>query len=68
MTDVKKFSPGSPEAIDIGCKCPIMDNRHGAGAYFGENNEPIFWFNLDCPLHGGAKQIDPKTKLSEEKK
>ena len=22
-------NPGSDEALDLGCKCPILDNNHG---------------------------------------
>lgn len=29
MDDVP--NPGSDEAIDRGCTCPILDNAHGAG-------------------------------------
>jgi hypothetical protein len=39
--------PGSPEAYDKGCKCPILDNQ----------DMPNYkkWVNADCPLHGKAK-------------
>ncbi len=43
-----KPSPGSREAIEQGCGCPVLDNYHGKG--FG--NPPKFWINADCPLHG----------------
>ena len=42
--------PGSNEAIELGCRCPVMDNRYGAGAYI-KDNEPIFWYSLDCNIH-----------------
>ena len=47
-----KLNPGSPEAIEAGCICPVMDNNHGRGVYIGENEHPIFWQNMDCPVHG----------------
>jgi len=39
--------PGSPEAYDKGCKCPILDNQ----------DMPKYkkWVSADCPLHGKAK-------------
>ena len=40
-------SPGSPEAVKQGCKCPVLDNAHGKGI---GNDE--FWMNAACHLHG----------------
>lgn len=42
-------NPGSNDAIDAGCTCPVLDNGHG--------NEELgrirgFWMRADCPLHG----------------
>ena len=42
----KPPNPGSDEALDMGCECPILDNFHGAGV------SGMFWVNEDCPLHG----------------
>lgn len=45
---VKQLNPGSDEAIEAGCTCPVLDNCHGKGGDpFG-----YFWINLDCPIHG----------------
>lgn len=44
------MNPGSPEAVDAGCECPVMDNRHGRGVPFPSG--PVFWMNQLCPLHG----------------
>lgn len=47
-------NPGSPEAVRQGCKCPVIDNGHGAG-YMGQHmpdGTPVFVFNVECPLHG----------------
>lgn len=41
--------PGSAEAIQQGCKCPILDNCHGKGVMYG--GQESFWVNADCPLH-----------------
>ena len=39
--------PGSPEAVEKNCKCPVMDNE--------DMPEDRKWVNGDCPLHGKAK-------------
>jgi hypothetical protein len=39
--------PGSPEAYDNGCKCPILDNQE-----MPQNRK---WVNADCPIHGKVK-------------
>ena len=41
-------NPGSKEACDSGCKCPVMDNEYGAG-YHGQKG--IFVISDDCPIH-----------------
>jgi predicted RNA-binding Zn-ribbon protein involved in translation (DUF1610 family) len=48
--------PGSPEALGLGCLCPVYDNCHGRGVAPG-----IFVYREDCPVHGPAL----KEKLSE---
>lgn len=50
----EKPNPGSPEAVNLGCKCPVLDNRHGAGLDYPDG--PAFWINADCPLHGGRNE------------
>ena len=47
-------NPGSDEAVDQGCTCAVLDNRHGLGAFdFGPrpDGKPVFWITQDCPLH-----------------
>lgn len=39
-------NPGSPEAKDQGCTCPVLDNGRGEGCYKGG-----FIVRADCPLH-----------------
>lgn len=39
-------NPGSDEAIELGCSCPVIDNGRGRGAGNG-----FFWINCGCPLH-----------------
>lgn len=58
-----KYPPGAKEAIAAGCKCPVLDNGHGQGAYIDQDGSPVFWFNFDCPLHGDDEQINPEAVL-----
>ena len=44
--------PGSDEATDRGCLCPVLDNAHGAGHY-GDGDKYGWVINAECPLHGG---------------
>nr|DAS11478.1 MAG TPA: hypothetical protein [Caudoviricetes sp.] len=43
--------PGSDEAVNKGCLCPIMDNGHGKGVG-GNGEEYGWWVTSECPLHG----------------
>jgi len=43
----KKPNPGSDEAIEKGCTCPVIDNEHGKG-YLAKG---VFIIRMDCPLH-----------------
>uniref|UniRef100_A0A6M3L2S9 Uncharacterized protein n=1 Tax=viral metagenome TaxID=1070528 RepID=A0A6M3L2S9_9ZZZZ len=50
-------NPGSNEAIEKGCKCPILDNSHGQGAGWpSSDGNPAFWINEDCPIHNKQNQ------------
>lgn len=42
-------NPGSDEAREQGCTCPVLDNHHGHG--FQLNGETVFWLNEACQLH-----------------
>ncbi len=41
------LTPGSPEAIDVGCLCPVMDNE--------EMPADKKWVDAECPIHGRKK-------------
>ena len=42
--------PGSKEAVELGCKCPVIDNHYGRG--IGEiNGRMMYVISGDCPLH-----------------
>lgn len=58
--------PGHPQAIKDGCKCPGIDNGHGAGAYADTQGNPVYWFDFACPLHGQAEQVQSETILFEK--
>ena len=55
-------NPGTQEAIDEGCICPVMDNEYGRG-YMGI--EGIFVHRLDCPVHTLEFESEKKMNLSE---
>jgi hypothetical protein len=42
-------NPGSKEAIELGCTCPVMDNCNGKG--FKLKGETCFWYTGGCPVH-----------------
>lgn len=45
------MKPGSDEAREMGCTCPVLDNAHGRGR--GGDGEKFGWVvNGDCPMHG----------------
>lgn len=48
-----EYAPGSINAIEHGCSCPVLDNGHGAG-----RGDGLFWINSDCPLHGDESEPD----------
>ena len=46
---IKKVpNPGSPEAVEAGCLCPVLDNHYGKGS---DKSNTKFWYNSSCPLH-----------------
>lgn len=51
MSALDEFPPGSWEAFEVGCICPMIDNRRGKGAYTNDDDKPVFWVNEDCPIH-----------------
>lgn len=44
------MNPGSEEAVEKGCTCPVVDNHYGQGVdIYGDIQ---FWVNGNCPIHG----------------
>lgn len=44
------INPGTQEAIEKGCTCPVVDNHYGKGAPCAEGDGPHFWYTQGCPL------------------
>jgi hypothetical protein len=40
-------NPGSDEAIDAGCICPVLDNSHG----WGYMRQGVFVYHEGCLVH-----------------
>lgn len=47
-------NPGSAEAMEAGCKCPVMDNARGRGAWGTSGDDAVFFISGRCPVHGPA--------------
>ena len=56
MSD-KKPNPGSNEALDAGCTCPVLDNGHGRGL-LGDGEKFGWVINEGCPLHGQRQEVE----------
>lgn len=60
MTD-KPPNPGSKEAIEAGCICPVMDNHHGAGIPMVDPDTKAirhaYWVNATCSIHGEKSRV-----------
>lgn len=41
-------TPGSDEALNMGCKCPVLDNNRGTVAPWPPDG---WWMNGECELH-----------------
>lgn len=51
-------NPGTQEAIDAGCTCPVLDNNHGWGYLGMGGGKGIFCYNGGCPLHWMEEEND----------
>lgn len=50
-------NPGSPEAQDLGCTCPVLDNGRGRGCgRVDAQGRPLFWLRGDCSVHVNPPQ------------
>lgn len=57
---VKPPNPGSKEAVDMGCLCPVMDNHSGKGFRQNADGGMLFWMVKDCPVHRMPDMRGPK--------
>jgi hypothetical protein len=60
--DFLKYNPGSPGAVERGCRCPQAENNFGRGRSKNGVIEPLFTADPDCPIHG----FDILLKMLEE--
>jgi len=48
--------PGSKEAVEAGCNCPVSDNHHGEGIPMTNPDtkevQRAYWMTADCIIHG----------------
>lgn len=58
----RKPNPGSDEAIDLGCTCPVLDNNHGRRAPWPPDG---WWQKPGCPVHGMGEQPAIKVKQGQ---
>lgn len=58
-------NPGSPEAVEQGCTCPVYDNAHGRG-FGGDGEQWGWWITEKCPLHD--QRASDAAKRGEESK
>ena len=65
VMDSKSPNPGSREALSKGCRCPVMDNGHGAG-WMGRGSEGIFVISADCPIHSSAASNEEKERTTND--
>ncbi len=50
-------NPGSQEAVDLGCTCPVWDNHHGQGFKLG-GDDICFWINQGCLIHTTKNEVE----------
>lgn len=48
-------NPGTKEALDLGCTCPVIDNHYGHGVPT-LHGEPSFWYTEGCPVHSEGEE------------
>ncbi len=60
-----RLAPGSPEAVDAGCRCPVLDNARGRGYLGGvksSDGSTVYVYSGDCPLHGSWLREKEETR------
>lgn len=54
-------NPGSDEALEAGCICPVMDNNRGERPPYPPSREHPFggwWMRTDCQVHGDSYGVE----------
>lgn len=67
MSQKFKPYPGSDQALKQGCKCPVIDNGHGAG-YLGDGHKFGWVVSGDCPMHGDEQKKENETSTKTTNK
>ncbi len=61
------MNPGSKEAVEKGCTCPVLDNNFGNGVPSRFiSGPPYFWHTAGCPVHDKDKsngKLSPPSNL-----
>lgn len=52
-----KPNPGSPEAVEQGCTCSVIDNHHGDGEPLRDGTARRWYIRLYCPVHSDFKEL-----------
>lgn len=55
-------APGSKEAIEMGCLCPVVDNNYGKGYCRSPEGEILFCYNANCPVHNVKVNTDESNR------
>lgn len=59
VNEVEKTpSPGSQEALNLGCLCAVIDNCYGRGYRFMKG---VYVMVAECPLHGDNDGSDARS-------
>lgn len=59
-------NPGSPEAVDLGCSCPVFRNNGGAGV---DGQPNTFVYLLGCPVHDEDLVLEsPPAEVAEQRR
>ena len=70
-----EVNPGSIEACDQGCVCPVLDNNMGRGMLRCNHTlglecdvdcSSLFWVSGECPLHGFKHEIGDLDEIEQQ--
>jgi hypothetical protein len=58
-------NPGFKDAVAKGCRCPVLDNARGRGAWGTSGPDAVFFINGACPLHRERPGERPEADRSD---